>query len=144
MHKKIRKFSTLLLLLSSVIIFADGFKEEAQMRSFADTFMDNIINKEFKKGFDSAKPYWPLPTVEIDSLVNQIKQQWPMIDQRFGKVVGKEFIKEERIGKSFIRYIYLHKFTNHALYWRINFYKPNDEWKINSIIYLDSLDALYE
>ena len=144
MIKKIRKFSTVALLLCSVMIFADGFKVEEEMRSFSDKFMDHVIHKEFKKGFDSAKPYWPLPTVEIDSLVNQIKQQWPMVDQRFGKVVGKEFIKEERIGKSFIRYIYLHKFTNHALYWSIDFYKPKDEWKINSIVYLDTLDTLYK
>jgi len=139
-----KKIVTILCVLGAGLLFADGFKDESQMRAFSDKFMDNMIQKEFKKGFDSAKLYWPLPTVEIDSLVNQIEQQWPIIDQRFGKVVGREFVKEEKIGQSFMRYYYLHKFNNHAMYWRIGFYKAKDEWKINSINYLDSLDNLYE
>ena len=139
-----KKIISISLLFCVGLLFADGFKDESQMRAFSDKFMDNMIQKEFKKGFESAKVYWPLPAVEIDGLVNQIQQQWPIVDQRFGKVVGKEFVKEERIGKSFIRYYYLHKFNNHAIYWRIGFYKAKDEWKINSIDYLDALDNLYE
>ena len=123
---------------------ASGFKTQQELRPFTDKFMDQIIESKFQEALDSAKPYWPLPPVEIDGLANQIKQQWPIVDQRFGKSITKEFIKEKRIGKSFLRYYYLHKFENHSLYWQIDFYKPHGEWKINSIIFLDNLEDLYE
>ena len=103
-----------------------------------------ILEEQFQKAFDNAKQYWPLPSIEIDGLVNQINQQWPIVNSRFGRGLGIEFIREEKIGESFVRYFYLHKFENHALYWRIDFYKPKKEWKINHFVYLDSLDILYE
>ena len=51
---------------------------------------------------------------------------------------------QEKVGKSFILYYYLHKFENHAIYWRFTFYKPNDVWKVNGITYRDDLDFLFE
>jgi len=135
-------FVALLILVSNSI--AEGLKSEKQTREFSDKIMDQFITKKFKEGLALAKPYWPIPEVEIDGLTNQIEQQWPIVDQRFGQAIGKEFISGKRIGKSFLRYYYLHKFENHSIYWQIDFYKPRNEWKVNSIIFLDSLEALYE
>ena len=131
-------------MLFSSLAYSDGFKSESELRQFSDSLVDQMVAEKFQKGFDSAKPYWPIPTVEIDGIVNQIKQQWPLVQQRFGATVGKEFIKEERIGQSFVRYYYLHKFSKHAIYWRISFYRTDKEWKINTLTFLDNLDALYE
>ncbi|MCK5707529.1 MAG: hypothetical protein KAI43_07725 [Candidatus Aureabacteria bacterium] len=136
-------FLFILIMLSNTA-FAGGFKTDQDCRAFSDKLMDYFINAKFQDGLNSAKPFWPLPEVEVDSLANQIKQQWPIVDQRFGKSVSKEFVSEERIGKSFLRYYYLHKFENHSIYWRIDFYKPHAEWIINSIIFRDDLDFLFE
>ncbi len=57
---------------------------------------------------------------------------------------SQELVQTKKIGKSFVRYIYLHKFEKHAIYWQIDFYKPRKEWKINQITYLDTLNILYE
>ena len=132
-----------LLILSNTVTASD-FKSEKDTRKFADSFMSYIVKEKINKAFAIAKPNWPIPAVEIDGLVNTIHQQWPVISNRFGKSIESEFIREERIGKSFLRYFYLHKFTNHAIYWRIDFYKPNKNWKINSIVFQDKLNILYE
>jgi len=139
------KYIVLMMLsLISVAASAEGFKTEKDTRDFSDALVSQIVNEKFQAAFDSAKPYWPLPEVEIDSIVNKISQQWPVVNQRFGKSVDAEFIRKESIGKSFLRYYYLHKFDNHAIYWRIDYYKPKEEWKINSVVFLDSLDVLYK
>ena len=132
-----------LFILSNTVI-AQDFKSENDTRKFADSFMNHIVKEKIKKAFEIAKPNWPIPTVEIDGLVNTIQQQWPIVSNRFGKSIGNEFIRKERIGKSFLRYYYLHKFNNHAMYWKIDFYKPNKTWKINTIVFQDKLDFLYE
>ena len=139
-----KSFIFIALFLASACAFADGFKTEKETRNFSDQLVNQIISEKFQDTFNSAKPFWPMPEVEIDGIVNRINQQWPLVKQRFGKSVGIEFIRKESIGQSFIRYYYLHKFDNHAIYWRIDFYKPRDEWKMNGVIFLDSLDVLYE
>jgi len=134
----------LALFVWSINSFAEGFLNEEQTKAFSERLMEHIIKKDFEAGFDQTKKYWPIPEVEVNSMVNQINQQWLIVDQRFGKAIGYELIKKERIGKSFLRYYYLHKFENHAIYWQIDFYKPREEWKINQIIFLDTLQTLYE
>jgi hypothetical protein len=140
--KKVIIFVAIMVFACSA--YSDGFKSEEEVREYADKLMDQFIKKDFKSGLDDAKKYWPIPAVEIDGMTNKIIQQWPIVDQRFGEAISKEFVKEERIGKSFLRYYYLHKFDNHSIYWQIDFYKPHKEWKINTIIFLDNLDPLYE
>jgi hypothetical protein len=133
-----------LVTLLSISTHATDFKTESEAKVFADRLVDLLLQDKFREAFDQAKPYWPMPTIEIDSLVNQIQQQWPIVQKRFGRAIGTEFVRSERIGKSFRRYYYLHKFENHAIYWQIDFYKPEDVWKINSIVFLDQLNVLYE
>lgn len=112
--------------------------------SFSNQLVSLFVKYDFKSALDKAKPYWPLPAVEIDAMLNQINQQWPLVKQRFGITTGKELVQTKRIGKSFIRYIYLHKFENHAIYWQIDYYKPKTQWKINQITFLDTLNTLYK
>ena len=139
-----RRFFFVIIVLLPIPALSAGFQSKAETKIFADKTMALILEEQFQKAFDNAKQYWPLPSIEIDGLVNQINQQWPIVNSRFGRGLGIEFIREEKIGESFVRYFYLHKFENHALYWRIDFYKPKKEWKINHFVYLDSLDILYE
>jgi len=139
-----RNITLILLLIYSGLASTAGFEAEKGTRKFTDELVNQIFKEKFQIAFNSAKPYWPIPVVEIDGIVNQINQQWPIVRQRFGNGVGTEFIGKEGIGNSFLRYYYLHKFENHAIYWRIDFYKPHKEWKINTIVFLDSLDVLYE
>ena len=105
--------------------------------------MQYFLKAEFVEGLNIAKVYWPLPPVEIDNLANQIITHWAIVKQRFGKPTGMEFIQEERLGKSFVRFYYLHKFENHAIYWRFTYYKPKNEWKINGITFKDNLEFLF-
>ena len=135
-------FISLIMLSGSAI--AESFKSEKEIQQFTNALMSKILKEDFKKAFDSAKPYWPIPEVEVDGAVNQINTQWPVVQQRYGKSVSTELVKKERIGKSFLRYFYLHKFERHAIYWKIGLYKPKNEWAINTITFGDELNTLYE
>jgi len=122
---------------------AASLKDISETKSLSNKIMQHFIKAEFIKGLDIAKAYWPLPPVEIDGLANKINTQWSVVQQRFGKPTGLEFIQEERLGKSFVRFFYLHKFENHAIYWKFTYYKPKNGWKINSITFQDKLDFLF-
>lgn len=132
-----------LLLLISTGVSAEPLKTTADTRRLADTMVDHFVKTEFDAGLALAAEHWPLPQVEIDGLANQIATQWPVVNQRYGRPTGKEFAHAERIGDSFVRYYYLHKFENHAIYWKITFYRPTDTWKVNGVTYLDTLDELF-
>ncbi len=139
-----KKVTAIILLIMSFSAIAEGFKSESETKAFADGLMQKFVNKNFSEALNSAKPYWPIPELEVDGLLNTILQQWTIVDSRFGQGIGQEFIRQEKIANSFVRYYYLHKFENHAIYWSIEFYRPRNEWKLNSIQFLDDLESLYQ
>lgn len=110
----------------------------------SEKIVGHFMKKEFTEGMAIAKPHWPLPQVELDNLIKKIEKQWPIVDKRFGQAINYELAREQKIGDSFIRYYYLHKFKNHAIYWKITFYKSENEWVVNGVSFKDNLDILYQ
>ena len=138
-----RSLAIILILLFSQQALAGTLKNISEAKEMSDRMMKHFLNEEFTQGLNIAKKYWPLSPVEIDNLANQIKLQWGIVKQRFGNPIGYEFIKEERIGKSFARFYYLQKFEKHAIYWVFTYYKPKTRWIINGITFKDNLDPLF-
>jgi len=137
-------FVTLSLFAITGIAHAKNLSTQTDTKALADKMVNHFIKKEFTQGMAVAKPHWPLPKVELDNLIKQIEKQWPIVDKRFGQAVGSELIHDQKIGDSFLRYYYLHKFKNHAIYWKITFYKPEDNWVVNGVSFKDNLDILYK
>ncbi|GAA0396450.1 hypothetical protein GCM10009133_01920 [Cocleimonas flava] len=137
-------FFLFFLSFASGVIHAKELKNQIDTKALADKMVGHFIKKEFTEGMAVAKPHWPLPKVELDNLIKTIEKQWPIVDQRFGQAVGLEMVSKEKIGDSFLRYYYLHKFNNHAIYWKITFYKPEKNWVVNGVSFKDNLDILYK
>ncbi|WP_028109130.1 hypothetical protein [Ferrimonas futtsuensis] len=113
-------------------------------KTLSENMVKHFLKNEFDQGLALVKPLWPLPEVEIDGLANQIRTQWPIVEQRFGQPTGYEHVRTEKIGDSFVRHYYLHKFQNHAIYWQVSFYRPNDKWVVNGVTFKDMLEPLYQ
>ena len=137
-------FLTLSIFSITGVAHAKNLSAQTDTKALADKMVSHFIKKEFTEGMAVAKPHWPLPKVELDNLIKKIEKQWPIVDKRFGQAVGSELVHEQKIGDSFLRYYYLHKFKNHAIYWKITFYKPEANWVINGVSFKDNLDILYK
>ncbi|MDP6433861.1 MAG: hypothetical protein QF536_01515 [Arenicellales bacterium] len=70
----------IVLAVLSVQAIADDFDSLKEVRAFTDKTMDLFVQKRFSEGLSAAKAYWPLPKEEIDGLVDQINQQWSIVD----------------------------------------------------------------
>jgi hypothetical protein len=138
-----RLLLVLLLLFSSTALHAQTLKIEADTLAVANKLMDTAMTQTPDKAFAILKPYWPLDPAEIDGLASNAKLQWQMIETRFGKPIGYELVATERIGSSFVRYIFLQKFERHALRWQVGFYRPKDVWLTNQFAFDDKVQALY-
>jgi hypothetical protein len=123
---------------------ADELASLAEARMLADNAVAFFKDEKFAEGYGLLTPYWPLEPAEINDLVGQTLNQWPIVQQRFGTAVSTEFVSEASVGDSFVRYIYLHKFQNHALRWIFTFYRASDAWVVNGVSFDDQIDLLFE
>jgi hypothetical protein len=126
------------------ISHSGDFSNLVEARKVTDEAVAMLKQEKFESAYATLKPYWPLPSVEIDNLANQTSTQWPVVKQRFGASIGTEFISEAKAGESYARFIYLQKFDNHAIRWVFTFYKPKDRWVVNGVSFDDRIELLLD
>jgi len=140
----IARIVPILLLGLPTLAASEELASLAEARMLADNAVALFKDEKFAEGYGLLTPYWPLEPAEINDLVGQTLDQWPIVQQRFGTAVGTEFISETSAGDSFVRYIYLQKFQNHALRWIFTFYRASDAWVVNGVSFDDQIDLLFE
>ncbi|MFH1753306.1 MAG: hypothetical protein ABH875_03895 [Candidatus Omnitrophota bacterium] len=120
-----------------------GLESQERARKLCEECMIKIYAGNIQGAFDLIQPIFPVPESEFLSLRMQTMQQLGMVGQRFGKAVGYEFIKSQEVKDTFLKYIYIEKFENHAIRWVFTFYKPKDHWLLNNFGWDDTIEALF-
>lgn len=136
-----------IILLSFVCLISlnsEILKNDIDTKNLAEKSAIEFGKGNYKKSVDVLRDNWPIPVAEIDNLVYQTESQMKLVMNRFGKKVGYDFVKTEKIGNSFIKHIYIAKFENHAIRLNYIFYKPENSWELNSFNWDDKVHLLFD
>lgn len=113
-------------------------KTDYQIR--AEIFLAGIIEKEVEKSYDEL-----FSNSLIASKAQMVKLQkentWTVLNT-YGKLLGYEFIKQQKYGDSVVRLVYVLKFEQIPLIWEFYFYKPVSEWTLVNIAFDTKYDLL--
>jgi hypothetical protein len=74
----------------------------------------------------------------VDMLKRQTSSGLPL----YGRVVGLEKIREEKIGNSIIRFVYILKLEMAPTVWEFYFYKPNEKWFLANVKFNDQFQSI--
>jgi hypothetical protein len=137
------KYLLILIALFPVIVKADTLPTLTAAKEVTDKAMTMIAGNDLEGGLKLLKPYLVIPTAEFDVMLGQAKMQLPVISQRFGNSVGKEFIREDKVGDSLARFIFTQKFEKTVTRWLFFYYKSPSGWVLNTFTYDDNLQLLF-
>lgn len=131
------------LCLLPVVAWAKSLPTEAAARALADRVMADVAAGEIVRGIEHLRAHNVHDAAEFENTLAQIKAQLPDIDKRFGQTIGCDFVTVEKIGDSLRQFVYLQKFERHLLVWRFIFYKPRDQWLLNTYYFDDKVQMLF-
>ncbi len=146
MKTKLSLILIIVLILSfshNVVADEMGFAKQEQTRDFCNSFLASMVEEDIEKAFDMVENEWPFSISEIQSLESSTIKQLDSVKGRYGKILGYELIKEEKIKDSFIKYTYVMKYEKHIIRWKFIFYKPEDRWILNTFNFDDSINKLF-
>lgn len=134
----------LCLICASFSICADTLKTEPEVKQLAEKIMAQAGRGNISGAFDVMKPYVAIPDSEFQGLSLQSKAQRDQFGFRYGKSIGYEFVSEKKVGQSVVRLTYLEKTEKHALPWMFVFYKTPTGWTLNSFVWNDKIQNVFE
>jgi hypothetical protein len=123
--------------------FAATLDSEEAASKLVEQIMTKVGAGDLEGGLLLAKPYLVMPEAEANVLIEQAKLQLPVLQGRFGKTLGAEFVAEKTLGKSLYAVFYLQKFEKHAMRWRFVFYNASGKWMIDAINFDDKIQLLF-
>ena len=133
----------LVLVVASSGATAQGVPTLADLRKVTDAAMTKVGKGDIEGGLQLIRPLTIIPSAEFDVLLGQVPLQLPGMSVRFGSSLGHEFIKEEKLGDSLARLIYIHKFEKHATRWLFFAYRGKSGWVINTFRFDDKWHELF-
>jgi hypothetical protein len=131
------------LALFAIASSAQGVESLADMRKITDSVLSTVAGDRIEAGLNSFKSRTIIPSAEFDAMVGQAVTQWPVATARFGKSVGYEFIREDKLGEFLARSIYIQRFEKHAVRWMFYLYRGQNGWVINTFRFDDKWPELF-
>lgn len=100
----------------------DAAAFDAAQRAMAKLKIDDVV------GFNDVLTTEGLP--HNKGSLDQLKAFREGAVSRIGKPLGQvELVTRERVGTSFVKFIYLERYEHSALVWALTFYRDGDGWK---------------
>ena len=129
--------------LASGLAAAGELTTQQQTQNICQSAAVKFAAGDIDGAFQALVPYWPLPKEEIEAIGYQSKTQMGMVAGRFGQPINAEYVRTETAGTSLIKHIFLIKHTKHALRMSCVFYKPENTWLVNSVVWDDKPQELF-
>ena len=95
-------------------------------KALADAFFAEVMKGQTPTAF--AKLIEGSPIKQQPKVIDQLRRDFDNVHAGFGKFLGPEMLREERLGGSLVRYVYLMKMEQHVTVWEFYFYKPKSSW----------------
>jgi len=112
--------------------------------ALSDRIMQGVSTGAIREALAIAVPHAVLTQEQIDSLIKQIEEQQPTMATRFGASLGYELLRNDTVGGSLQRTVFLQRFDKHAMMWMFLWYRSKDGWILNNISYVDNMALLFQ
>jgi len=89
------------------------------------------------------KPAAIVPQAEFDAFAAQFASQHTNIGQRYGKPTGFEYLDDEQLGTSLLRFRYISKYERSAMRWLFVFYRTQSGWVLSDFKFDGNIMALF-
>ena len=144
MFKRLLSIAIVLLLAGTASAQTQTIASESECRVLADRAVAMMAQDKFPEAIKLMSPFTTLPQERLVKLGQQFTGQRQKLLPVLGKRVAVEFIRQEKVGDSMLRYLYLEKFENNALVVWFTFYRPESGWKLIDLGWFDKPQNLFK
>ena len=135
MRKALTLVGAIILILYSNVALA------TEPNQFTEDFFKELKTGKISQAYDNLFKGSGIPQVKPQA-VEVLKSQTASLFSFFGSVLGYEKIKEENIGNSIVRIVYVLKHEKAPTSWQFYFYRPKDSWFIGHVTFNDQFQNL--
>ena len=143
--------SKLLLTIMVVSLFATSnqvlakpLSDKAKVDQVSEQFMTQILAGEIEQAYSQLSAYLGVSPEQFNERSKKIVQDMAKLEQSVGKPLAFAKLKQQSVDEHFYKITYLLKFQTAALIWELNYYQPEQGWKLVDVSFNTDINALFK
>ena len=135
---------SLLLLSFSTTAPAKSLPSIDKIIQTSDFFMEQLTKGEVESAYSLISAYLGLNLEAFLERGNKTSQDLKQLEKKIGKPLSYAQLKQQNVGEHFVKVTYLLKYETAALIWELNYYQPENGWKLVDITFNGNINTLFE
>ncbi len=137
-------FAGLWLLSISIQGHAKVLEDTTKVDKVSDYFMTQIVNGEVSAAFSLISAYLGVDQAAFEERGKKAELSLSQLSKTLGKPLAHALLEKQAVGDHFYKVIYLLKYESAALVWELNYYQPQQGWKLVDINFNTDINALFK
>ena len=111
--------------------------------ALSDRILQQIVAGRITEGFGLVLPHAVVTREQMDAFIAQVAKEQESWNERFGKSIGYELLRNDTVGDSMIRTLFLQRFDQHAIVWLFVWYRGSQGWVLNRFSFVEDSASLF-
>lgn len=133
-----------LVALFSTQVKAKTLASQEKMDKISEQFMSQVQAGEFETAYTILSAYLGVDMQGFLDRGKKVQQDMQQFQQNVGKPISYALLEKQSVGEHFYKVVYLLKYDTAALIWEINFYQPDQGWKLVDVSFNANINALFK
>jgi hypothetical protein len=140
-------FLNILLFVSLIPVtqlHAKTLEDTGKIDKVSDYFMSQIATGDVNGAFSLIAAYLGVDPAGFEERGKKADTSLAQLNKKLGKPLSYALLEKQAVGDHFYKTIYLLKYESAALVWELNYYQPQQGWKLVDISYNADINALFK
>lgn len=142
------RYSSFILLLTCLSLShslqAKVLDNTEKVDKVSDYFMSQIATGEVASAYSLIAAYLGVDAASFEERGKKAEMSLSQLNSTLGKPLSFALLDKQAVGDHFYKTIYLLKYESAALVWELNFYQPQEGWKLVDINFNTDINALFK
>ena len=107
-------------------------------------FMDQILNGDVEAAYSLLSAYIGIDLEQFIERGKKVANDMKQLEKSSGKPLSFALLETQSVGEHFYKTTYLLKYETVALIWSMNYYQPDQGWKLVDVSINDDINSLFK
>ena len=137
------------LLLVSLFTFtllsqAKTLENQDKIDKVSDFFMSQVLSGDVSAAFSLISAYLGTDASSFEERGKKAELSLGQLSKNLGKPLSYALLDKQSVCEHFYKTTYLLKYESAALVWELNYYQPQQGWKLVDISFNTNIDSLFK
>jgi len=106
--------------------------------------MGQILNGEVEAAYSLLSAYAGIDLEQFIERGKKVANDLQQLEKSAGKPLSFDLLETQSVGEHFYKITYLLKYDTVALIWNINYYQPDQGWKLVDVSFNGDINSLFK